>query len=89
MGKKIYLIFLFFISVKFDLFKKKGQVAPKCVSARINNVVKIKIFSYWGNLNKINPTQDFEVELDDNLRLKIDTTIVPDGIEKNNSKQAF
>ena len=41
------------------------------------------------NLNKINPTQDFEVELDDNLRLKIDTTIVPDGIEKNNSKQAF
>jgi len=41
------------------------------------------------NLNKINPTYDYQVELDDNLRLKTETIIVPDTIEKNNSKQAF
>ena len=41
------------------------------------------------NLNHINYTQDFEVSLDDNLRLKTDTLIIPDGIEKDNSQQAF
>ena len=45
-GPRMYLILMFFISAKFDLFKKKGQVAPKCGSARINSVAKIKIFSY-------------------------------------------
>ena len=47
-----------------------------------------KLKSYVSQYNKL-VQKDFEVELDDNLRLKIDTTIVPDGIEKNNSKQAF
>ena len=41
------------------------------------------------NLNHINYTQDFEVSLDDNLRIKTDTLIIPDGIEKDNSQQAF
>jgi len=41
------------------------------------------------NLSKIQYNQDFEVSLDDDLRLKIDTLIIPDGIEKNNSEQAF
>ena len=41
------------------------------------------------NLSKLNYIQDFEVSLDDNLRLKTDTLIIPDGIEKNNSEQAF
>ena len=41
------------------------------------------------NLSKLEYIQDFEVSLDDNLRLKTDTLIIPDGIEKNNSEQAF
>ena len=41
------------------------------------------------NLSKLNYTQDFQVSLDDDLRLKTDTLIIPDGIEKNNSQQAF
>jgi hypothetical protein len=41
------------------------------------------------NLSKLNYIQDFEVSLDDDLRLKTDTLIIPDGIEKNNSEQAF
>ena len=41
------------------------------------------------NLSKINYIQDFEVFLDDNLRIKTDTLIIPDGIVKNNSEQAF
>ena len=41
------------------------------------------------NLSKLNYIQDFEVSLDNDLRLKTDTLIIPDGIEKNNSEQAF
>ena len=41
------------------------------------------------NLSKLNYIQDFEVSLDNDLRLKTDTLIIPDGIEKNNSDQAF
>ena len=41
------------------------------------------------NLSKLNYIQDFEVSLDKDLRLKTDTLIIPDGIEKNNSEQAF
>ena len=41
------------------------------------------------NLSKIHYNQDFEVSLDKDLRLKTDTLIIPDGIEKNNSEQAF
>ena len=41
------------------------------------------------NLSKIHYNQDFEVSLDDDLRLKTDSLIIPDGIEKNNSEQAF
>ena len=38
---------------------------------------------------KLHYNQDFEISLDDDLRLKIDTFIIPDGIEKDNSQQAF
>jgi hypothetical protein len=41
------------------------------------------------NLSKIHYNQDFEVSLDKDLRLKTNTLIIPDGIEKNNSEQAF
>ena len=41
------------------------------------------------NLSKIHYNQDFEVSLDNDLRLKTNTLIIPDGIEKNNSEQAF
>jgi len=41
------------------------------------------------NLSKLNYIQDFEVSLDNDLRLKSDTLIIPDGIEKNSPKQAF
>ena len=41
------------------------------------------------NLSKLNYIQDFEVSLDNDLRLKTDTLIIPDSIEKNNSEQAF
>ena len=41
------------------------------------------------DLSKILYTQDFEVSLDDDLIMKTDTLIIPDGIEKNNSEQAF
>ena len=41
------------------------------------------------NLSKIHYNQDFEVSLDNDLRLKTDSLIIPDGIEKNNSQQAF
>ena len=41
------------------------------------------------NLSKLNYIQDFEVSLDDDLRLKTNTLIIPDGIEKNNSEQVF
>ena len=33
--------------------------------------------------------QDFELSLDDNLRLKTDTFVISDTIEKNKSEQAF
>ena len=41
------------------------------------------------NLSKLNYIQDFQVSLDNDLRLTTDTLIIPDGIEKNNSEQAF
>ena len=41
------------------------------------------------NLNKIEYLQDFEVSLDNDARLKTDTMVIPDSIEKNNSEQAF
>ena len=41
------------------------------------------------DLSKIHYNQDFEVSLDDDLRLKTDTLIIPDGIEQDNSEQAF
>ena len=40
---------------KFDLFKKKGQVAPKCGSAKIRIVKKIKYNSYPGKAYKKTP----------------------------------
>jgi hypothetical protein len=41
------------------------------------------------DFSKLHYNQDFELSLDDNLRLKTDTFIIPDGIEKDNSEQAF
>jgi len=41
------------------------------------------------DLSELDYNQDFELSLDDNLRLKTDTFIIPDGIEKDNSEQAF
>ena len=41
------------------------------------------------DFSKLDYNQDFELSLDDNLRLKTDTFIIPDGIEKDNSEQAF
>ena len=41
------------------------------------------------DFSKLHYNQDFELSLDDNLRLKTDTFIIPDSIEKDNSEQAF
>ena len=41
------------------------------------------------DFSELHYNQDFELLLDDNLRLKTDTFIIPDGIEKDNSEQAF
>ena len=41
------------------------------------------------DLSKLNYIQDFEVSLDDDLRIKTDTLTVPDDIEQDNSEQAF
>ena len=41
------------------------------------------------NLSKVEYNQDFELSLDEDLRLKIEGLIIPDGIEKNNEEQAF
>ena len=41
------------------------------------------------DFSKLHYNQDFEISLDGDLRLKIDTFIIPDGIEKDNSEQAF
>ena len=41
------------------------------------------------NLSKVEYNQDFELSLDEDLRLKIEGLIIPDGIEKNKDKQAF
>ncbi len=41
------------------------------------------------DFNKVDYNQDFQVSLDKNLRIKIDTFIIPDGIEKDNLEQAF
>tara|TARA_R100000008_G_C3578371_1_gene166729 strand:+ start:188 stop:841 length:654 start_codon:yes stop_codon:yes gene_type:complete len=40
-------------------------------------------------INKIEYNQDFQLTLDENLRLKIDTLIIPDGMETEESEQAF
>ena len=40
-------------------------------------------------INKIEYNQDFELSLDDNLRIQKDTLIIPDNIEKNKNQQAF
>ena len=41
------------------------------------------------DINKIEYNQDFQLSLDENLRLQIDTLIIPDGIETEKSEQAF
>ena len=41
------------------------------------------------NLSKLEYNQDFELSLDEDLRLKIEGLIIPDGIEKNKNEQAF
>ena len=41
------------------------------------------------DFNELDYNQDFEVSLDNNLRLKTDTFVIPDSIEKDNSEQAF
>ena len=41
------------------------------------------------DFSKLHYNQDFQLSLDDNLRLKTDTFIIPDGIEKDNSELAF
>jgi len=41
------------------------------------------------DFSKLDYNLDFQLLLDDNLRLKTDTFIIPDGIEKDNSEQAF
>ena len=41
------------------------------------------------NLSKVEYNQDFELSLDEDLRLKIEGLIIPDGIEKNKNEQAF
>ena len=41
------------------------------------------------DFSKLDYNQDFELSLDDNLRLKTDTFVIPDSIEKDNSEQAF
>jgi len=45
--------------------------------------------SYKTNLSKVEYNQDFELSLDEDLRLKIEGLIIPDGIEKNKNEQAF
>ena len=37
----------------------------------------------------IDYNQDFELSLDDDLRLQVDTFLVPDGFERDNLEQAF
>jgi len=39
------------------------------------------------DFNKVDYNQDFQVSLDKNLRIKIDTFIIPNGIEKDNLEQ--
>ena len=41
------------------------------------------------DVNKISYNKDFQLTLDNNLRLKTDTLSVPDGIERDKSQQAF
>ena len=41
------------------------------------------------DLSELNYIQDYEVSLDNDLRLKTDTLIIPDSIERDNSEQAF
>ena len=41
------------------------------------------------NLSKVEYNQDFELSLDEDLRLKIEGLIIPDGLEKNKDEQAF
>jgi hypothetical protein len=41
------------------------------------------------NLSKVEYNQDFELTPDEELRIKIEGLIIPDGIEKNKNEQAF
>ena len=41
------------------------------------------------NLSKVEYNQDFELSLDEDLRLNIKGLVIPDGIEKNKDEQAF
>tara|TARA_Y100000310_G_scaffold6653_1_gene7466 strand:+ start:249 stop:1001 length:753 start_codon:yes stop_codon:yes gene_type:complete len=41
------------------------------------------------DLNEIHYNQDYEMEIDKDLRIKKSTTVYPDSIEKENTKQAF
>ena len=41
------------------------------------------------NLSKVEYNQDFELSLDEDLRLNIKGLVIPDGIEKNKNEQAF
>jgi len=41
------------------------------------------------DFSKLDYHQDFQISLDEDLRLKTDTFIIPDSIEKDNSEQAF
>ena len=55
----------------------------------LKSQLHLLVVQQHGNLTQINYTQDFEVSLDDDLRIKTDTLIIPDGIEKDNLQQAF
>jgi hypothetical protein len=41
------------------------------------------------NFNIINYNQDFQLSLDDDLRIQIDTELEDDVLEERNSRQAF
>ena len=41
------------------------------------------------NFNKVDYNKDFQLSLDENFRLKTDTIMGDDRLEKNKTKQAF
>ncbi len=41
------------------------------------------------DFNKLDYNQDFQISLDEDLRVKTDTFIISDFVEKNNEDQAF